>query len=152
MPRDRFPAPDEYVHEPNAQQVETTHALVNSGEFDLIVGQHAHAVQPIEHHKGTWIIYGLGNNLTELSPGYVANNDGIMVNSTFERATDGSWQVRDLQWVSSTMVDSPAYRYCITSPGRPDTDCVSQDYAQESNARVKKIVESLGATEPGARE
>ena len=61
-------AGDEYVHEPSAQQVEVAHALVDSGEFDLVVGQHAHAVQPIEYYKGTWIVYGMGNNLPPTSP------------------------------------------------------------------------------------
>lgn len=145
-------AGDEYVHEPSAQQVEVAHALVDSGEFDLIVGQHAHAVQPIEHYKGTWIVYGMGNNLTELSPSYVANNEGIMVNPIFERGEDGTWQVRDLRWVSSTMVDSPSYRYCITSPSRPASDCVDEAYAQQSNARVQQVVESMGAAEAGARQ
>lgn len=145
-------AGDEYVHEPSAQQVEVAHALVDSGEFDLVVGQHAHAVQPIEYYKGTWIVYGMGNNLTELSPSYVANNEGIMVNPIFERGEDGTWQVRDFRWVSSTMVDNPAYRYCITSPSRPASDCVDEDYAQQSNARVQQIVESMGAAEAGARQ
>ncbi|WP_237223795.1 CapA family protein [Rothia nasisuis] len=145
-------AGDEYVHEPSAQQVEVAHELVDSGQFDLIVGQHAHAVQPIEHYKDTWIVYGMGNNLTELSPSYLANNEGIMVNPIFERAADGRWQVRDLRWVSSTMVDSPSYRYCITSPSRPASDCVDEAYAQQSNARVQQIVESMGAAEAGARQ
>ncbi|WP_326502560.1 CapA family protein [Rothia nasimurium] len=145
-------AGDEYVHEPSAQQVEVAHALVDSGEFDLIVGQHAHAVQPIEYYKGTWIVYGMGNNLTELSPSYVANNEGIMVNPIFERGEDGTWQVRDFRWVSSTMVDNPAYRYCITSPSRPASHCVDEDYAQQSNARIQQIVESMGAAEAGARQ
>ena len=145
-------AGDEYVHEPSAQQVEVAHALVDSGEFDLVVGQHAHAVQPIEYYKGTWIVYGMGNNLTELSPSYVANNEGIMVNPIFERGEDGTWQVRDFRWVSSTMVDTPAYRYCITLPSRPASDCVDEDYAQQSNARVQQIVESMGAAEAGARQ
>lgn len=145
-------AGDEYVHEPSAQQVEVAHELVDSGQFDLIVGQHAHAVQPIENYKDTWIVYGMGNNLTELSPSYVANNEGIMVNPIFERGEDGTWQVRDLRWVSSTMVDSPSYRYCITSPSRPASDCVDEAYAQQSNARVQQIVESMGAAEAGARQ
>ncbi|WP_421083935.1 CapA family protein [Rothia nasimurium] len=145
-------AGDEYVHEPNAQQVETAHALVDSGEFDLIVGQHAHAVQPIEKYKDTWIVYGMGNNLTELSPTYVANNESIMVNPIFKKGEDGSWAVHDLRWVSSTMVDSPGYKFCITSPSRPASDCLDEAYAAESNARVKEIVESMGAAEAGARE
>lgn len=145
-------AGDEYVHEPNNQQVTTAHALVDSGEFDMIVGQHVHAVQPIEKYKGTWIVYGMGNNLTEISPTYVANNEGIMVNPIFKRKEDGTWYVQDLRWVSSAMIDTPQYRYCITSPIRPASDCIDDASAAASNARVQEIVESKGAAEDGARQ
>lgn len=145
-------AGDEYIHQPNAQQIETAHALVDSGAFDIIVGQHAHAVQPIEKYKDTWIVYGMGNNITELSPTYEANNEGIMVNSVFKKDQDGSWYVHDLRWASSRIVANPDYRYCITSPSRPYTDCIDDKAAQESNARVQKIVESMGAAQDGARQ
>lgn len=145
-------AGDEYVHQPNSQQKEVAHTLVDSGAFDLIVGQHAHVVQPIEKYKDTWIVYGLGNNITELSPVYPANNEGIMVNAVFTQQTDGQWEVHDLRWVSSKIVDQPDYRYCITSPSRPDSNCIDPAEAEASNARVQEIVESMGAAQAGARQ
>lgn len=145
-------AGDEYVHQPNSQQKEVAHALVDSGAFDLIVGQHAHVVQPIEKYKDTWIVYGLGNNITELSPVYPANNEGIMVNAVFTQQADGQWEVHDLRWVSSKIVDQPDYRYCITSPSRPSSNCIDPAEAEASNARVQEIVESMGAAQAGARQ
>lgn len=145
-------AGDEYVHKPNKQQVTTAHALVDSEEFDIIVGQHAHAVQPIEKYKDTWIVYGMGNNLTELSPIYEANNEGIMVNPIFKHREDGTWYIQNLRWVSSKIVDTPGYRYCITSPNRPATDCIDPASAYASNTRVQEIVESMGAAEEGASQ
>ncbi|WP_323961668.1 CapA family protein [Arthrobacter sp. JZ12] len=56
-------AGDEYVNYANAQQQEVAHALVDSGEFDLIYGHHSHSVLPIEKYNGVWIVYGLGNTI-----------------------------------------------------------------------------------------
>ena len=61
-------AGDEYSSAPNAQQQDVAHALVDSGQFTMIYGHHTHSVLPIEQYKGTWIVYGLGNGITELSP------------------------------------------------------------------------------------
>jgi hypothetical protein len=72
-------AGDEYASAPNAQQQDTAHALVDSGEFTMVYGHHTHSVLPIENYKGTWIVYGLGNGVTELSPWYVVNNEGLLV-------------------------------------------------------------------------
>lgn len=141
----------EYDSNPNKQQISVAHQLVDSGEFNLIVGEHAHTVQPIEKYKNTWIVYGMGNNITELSPTYVVNNEGMMVNAVLKKDGD-QWSVDTLQWASSSMVDTPAYRYCITSPERPASSCISAAAAQASNARVKKIVESKGAAQQGLKE
>lgn len=40
--------------------------LTASGFVDLIVGHHAHVVQPIEQVNGVWVMYGLGNVLSNL--------------------------------------------------------------------------------------
>lgn len=141
----------EYDTTPNKQQVSTAHQLVDSGEFDLIVGEHAHTVQPVEKYKDTWIVYGMGNNITEISPTYTVNNEGIMVNAILKKDGD-DWSVDQLQWASSSMVDTPAYRYCITSPERPASTCIPEAAAQQSNARVQKNIESQGAAEQGLKQ
>ena len=69
-------AGDEYASVPNAQQQEVAHALVDSGQFTMIYGHHTHSVLPVEKYKGTWIVYGLGNGVTELSPTYVVEQRG----------------------------------------------------------------------------
>ena len=76
-------AGDEYTSEPNARQQEVAHSLVDSGQFNLVYGHHTHSVLPIENYKGTWIVYGLGNGITELSPWYAVNNEGLLVRVQF---------------------------------------------------------------------
>lgn len=58
---------EEYVHEPNEQQRELGRRLLASPDVDLIIGHHAHVVQPIEHIDGEWLVYGLGNLLHNMT-------------------------------------------------------------------------------------
>jgi hypothetical protein len=44
-------AGEEYASEPNAQQQEVAHALVDSGQFNLIYGHHTHSVLPSKTTK-----------------------------------------------------------------------------------------------------
>ncbi|WDF33951.1 CapA family protein [Arthrobacter agilis] len=143
-------AGDEYVPTPNVQQVRTAHALADSGEFDLVYGHHAHTVQPIENYRGTWILYGLGNAVTELSPGYDVNNEGIMVRARFSRDDAGAWSVSEVLWLPSLIERSP-YRWCALAPGRPAGECSSPEREAASRERTRSVVESLNARDAGAR-
>lgn len=51
---------------PNSMQMTTAEQLTKSGLIDLIVGHHAHVVQPITQMNGIWVLFGLGNILSNL--------------------------------------------------------------------------------------
>lgn len=53
-------------HEPSALQREQAAAITASGAVDLIVGHHAHVLQPIERVGGVWVVFGLGNIISNL--------------------------------------------------------------------------------------
>jgi poly-gamma-glutamate synthesis protein (capsule biosynthesis protein) len=57
---------NEMSHQLNSQQTNVADALTKSGYVDLIVGHHAHVVQPIEKVNGVWVMYGMGNVLSNL--------------------------------------------------------------------------------------
>ncbi len=50
----------------NSMQTTIAEQLTASGLIDLIVGHHAHVVQPIAQLNGVWVFYGLGNVLSNL--------------------------------------------------------------------------------------
>jgi poly-gamma-glutamate capsule biosynthesis protein CapA/YwtB (metallophosphatase superfamily) len=52
---------EQYQHTPNPQQSELGPALLASPDIDLIIGHHAHVVQPIDLVEGEWLVYGMGN-------------------------------------------------------------------------------------------
>jgi hypothetical protein len=47
---------------PRPADVETAHRIIDLGA-DLLIGHHAHCIQPFEIFKGKYIFYGLGNTL-----------------------------------------------------------------------------------------
>ena len=143
-------AGDEYVPMPNAQQVEVGHALADSGQFDFIYGHHAHTPQPIEKYNGTWIAYGLGNSVTELSPTYDLNNEGLTVRAAFSRDAAGSWSVSEVLWLPS-LIERDPYRWCALIPNGPVGACSSPEREAASRERTRSTVESLGAGDAGAR-
>lgn len=145
-------AGDEYASMPNAQQIETAHALADSGQFDLIYGHHTHSVLPIENYNGTWIVYGLGNAVTELSPWYAVNNEGLIVRAQFAQENDGAdWRVNDLAWAPSVIVRDP-YRWCSVAADLPQGPCASEAQQAEVRQRTVSVVESMGAGPAGAHE
>ncbi|UKA47992.1 CapA family protein [Arthrobacter sp. FW305-123] len=144
-------AGDEYASEANAQQQEVAHALVDSGQFTMIYGHHTHSVLPIENYKGTWIVYGLGNGVTELSPWYVLNNEGLLVRAQFSQNTAGVWSVSDLAWAPSVIVRDP-YRWCSVASDAPQGVCATPAADAQTYQRTKTVVESMGAAAAGAHE
>jgi poly-gamma-glutamate synthesis protein (capsule biosynthesis protein) len=53
-------------HEPTGYQRAIADAITAGGDVDLVVGHHAHVLQPIEQVNGTWVLFGLGNVLSNL--------------------------------------------------------------------------------------
>ena len=56
---------NEYDHLPNADQVALVERLTRSPDVDLVLGEHAHVVQPITKVNGTWVVYGMGNMVAQ---------------------------------------------------------------------------------------
>jgi poly-gamma-glutamate capsule biosynthesis protein CapA/YwtB (metallophosphatase superfamily) len=85
----------EYQHRPTAEQRQIARALMNSGHIDLIVGHHAHVVQPIEQINGRWVVFGLGNHLSGQVPTgpKLATQDGMIVEVGLQERSDGGFDV-----------------------------------------------------------
>ncbi|MGB8858430.1 MAG: CapA family protein [Ilumatobacteraceae bacterium] len=81
------------VVQPTADQRRVAEVLTASGAVDLIVGHHAHVLQPIEQVNGVWVVWGMGNVLSnhptsdEWPP---STQDGVVVTVALQRNQDGS--------------------------------------------------------------
>jgi poly-gamma-glutamate capsule biosynthesis protein CapA/YwtB (metallophosphatase superfamily) len=105
----------EYQTAPTEEQRVLAGQLLASPDIDLLVGHHAHVVQPIEWIGDELVIYGLGNSLSNQSSGCCpeATQDGMVVTVTVEEdlagGPPGSLRVRDVL-VTPTWVERSTYR------------------------------------------
>ena len=83
----------EYDHEPTAGQVEAVRTLLASPDVDLVLGHHAHVVQPFEQVDGEWVAYGLGNALAQHATRGHDTEDSVIARFTFTRGADGRFAV-----------------------------------------------------------
>jgi poly-gamma-glutamate synthesis protein (capsule biosynthesis protein) len=80
---------------PSSYQTQIADAITKSGEVDLIIGSHAHVLQPIKSVNGTFVIYGLGNFLSDMPttpkdpPWPASTQDGAIVTTKITVASDG---------------------------------------------------------------
>jgi poly-gamma-glutamate synthesis protein (capsule biosynthesis protein) len=97
----------EYVTRPTAYQQEVARDLLASPSIDLVVGHHAHVVQPIEHRDGEYIVYGLGNFLSAQRR-LPETIDGVIVIADVA-LRNGNWVTRSISYVP-THVEAGTYR------------------------------------------
>ncbi len=92
---------NEYDHLPNPDQVALVRRLTASPDVDIVLGEHAHVVQPITRVNGKWVVYGMGNMVAQQDPAQPRTYEGITVQFTFtERPqTRRGWVVTEAAYL-----------------------------------------------------
>lgn len=84
---------NEYRHDVTPEQQAVAAAIAaEPGVVDLIAGHHAHVVQPVSKVGDLWVIWGMGNLLSNNSPGCCTAEatDGVLVTATITERHDRS--------------------------------------------------------------
>jgi poly-gamma-glutamate synthesis protein (capsule biosynthesis protein) len=142
----------EYSSYPDAQQLNVSRALVDSGLIDFVYNHHTHSVQPIELYNSTWIAYGLGNGISESSSEYPVNNEFLTVRVQFAKQNDGTWRTTDLAWMAATNKQNGQYKWCSVASDAPQGICQSEAFDAGVQERTRKTVNAMGADAAGAHE
>lgn len=100
---------------PSKSQLELGRDIATKTHINLVIGHHAHVVQPMEKVHGTWIAYGLGNQVARHDVPIGLTEEGVIGWFTFSKH-HGTWDVK-AQYVP-TFVDLP-----------PDQDVSGEDAA-----------------------
>ncbi len=134
----------EYQHDPDAFQRDTAPALTAIGDVDLVIGHHAHVVQPVERVGDRWVVFGLGNQLSNQSQ--PERRDGLTVVVTVAGPAGGRLAVRAIEAVP-TYVDLATHQVLPTAAtlGRPDLDPALRAELEASQARTMEVVNRSGA-------
>jgi poly-gamma-glutamate synthesis protein (capsule biosynthesis protein) len=126
---------------PNDQQRRLAPELLASPDIDLVIGHHAHVVQPFERLGDEWVAYGLGNQLADQeTPG---TDDGALARFTFTRGADGRWRVTRAEYVPTWIDTGPPIRVRDVTAAPPGTP------AAAARDRTDARVATRGATAAG---
>jgi poly-gamma-glutamate synthesis protein (capsule biosynthesis protein) len=133
----------EYVHDPTPAQDELFRALLRSPDIDLVIGHHAHVVQPVRHQDGEYVVYGLGNFLSGMGPGATA--DGVIVTVEIEE-TEKGWVARRVRY-TPTWVEPGTFRILpiAETMNAGATAAASAAQLTDSWKRTTRILEMLEA-------
>jgi poly-gamma-glutamate capsule biosynthesis protein CapA/YwtB (metallophosphatase superfamily) len=89
----------EYDHLPNAGQVAIAEQLTASPDVDVVLGEHAHVVQPITKVNGKWVAYGMGNMVAQSELGRPDAYEGITVQLELTEREGGGFDVSRIGYV-----------------------------------------------------
>jgi poly-gamma-glutamate synthesis protein (capsule biosynthesis protein) len=107
----------EYRHEPDAYQRQVAADLLPWPDIDVIVGHHAHVVQPIEQVDGTYVVWGLGNQLANQPQ--VPKSDGLTVILHADKGMGGRYRVAGIEAVP-TWIDPGSFEVLPIVPTLSD--------------------------------
>lgn len=96
----------EYRREPTAGQRQLADELLGGDAIDLVVGHHAHRVQPVERRDDGVVVFGLGNFLSHQSAACcpAATQDGLIALVDVGEVAPGEFEATDVRAVP-TWVD-----------------------------------------------
>ena len=100
----------EYRSTPTPAQEALARRLLADPSVDLLVGHHAHVVQPIRRVHGKWVAFGMGNSLSAQSAACcpAGTQDGVLLKVTVVPRA-GRLVVGKLSYLP-TWVEHPSYR------------------------------------------
>jgi poly-gamma-glutamate synthesis protein (capsule biosynthesis protein) len=141
----------EYRTDPTTAQIDHAHELLASPDVDLVVGHHAHVVQPIERFGDEYVFYGLGNILSNMYESRccpAATQDGVVVEATFTEGIDGQFHADHVTY-TPTWVDRSA-GFVITPVAAALRDAALPDAKRvELEASWFRTVTAIGARGAG---
>jgi poly-gamma-glutamate synthesis protein (capsule biosynthesis protein) len=136
----------ENQHEPTGEQREMARQILADPAVDLIVGHHAHVVQPFEKIGDKWVAYGLGNSVARHEEPRGDTEEGVIARFRFTKVETG-WRVDKAEYIPTLVDLGPPIRLrdLTTDKG------VAADRKQEALDRTDDVVMSLdppGLTRP----
>ncbi|NEA34171.1 CapA family protein [Streptomyces sp. SID13031] len=136
---------DEYSKTPNDQQRTVARQLLADSNIDLILGHHAHVVQPVEQLNGKWVVYGLGNLVAAHRQPASTKSEGLLMKFTFRK--DGDRWKADAQYAPLLMTDTLPVRVLEVQRelAKPGSSAAKKARLELAQRRTSETVTSLGA-------
>jgi poly-gamma-glutamate synthesis protein (capsule biosynthesis protein) len=141
----------EYDFAADTDQRQWAAQLLAAPEIDLILGCHAHVVQPFEKIDGKWVVYGMGNEVARHEDPLDVTREGVMPRFTFTETAPGHWQVTKAEALPTWVDLTPKIR--IVELARvladPTTPAPQRGVYQAAYDRISEHLRSRGADVAG---
>jgi poly-gamma-glutamate synthesis protein (capsule biosynthesis protein) len=141
----------EYDHVATQDQRDEARRLLRSPDIDLILGDHAHVVQPAERIHGKWVFYCMGNQISRHADPIAEGREGVMPRVTFTEVSPHHFTVTAAEAIPTWMEDEPKLRL-IDLPWALDSSTLSatQRTADErAHAEIVRYLDAYGAQRAG---
>jgi len=140
----------EYDHLATATQRAQAAELLASPDIDLILGDHAHVVQPMQRIDGEWVVYGMGNQVARHANPVEASREGIMPVITFTEGRDGAFRATSARIVPTWIQFTPDLRLIDPAAALADPDLPDSLRAQyqATVTRIRSAVDAYGEQVP----
>ncbi|MEC4018650.1 CapA family protein [Streptomyces sp. H27-D2] len=143
----------EWQEKPNEQQLSVADRLTRSSsggrrDIDLILGTHAHVPQAYEKVNGTWVVYGMGDQVA----GVMNDPRGSMGSAarfTFAppAAAGKPWKVKKAEFIPYLMDSEPTLR--VVALNAPQTLRAKRADYTKARTTIRDAVLSRGADDDG---
>ena len=140
---------NEYQPIPTQYQQRTAKAIAATEAVDLLVGHHAHVIQPIDRIGDLWVAYGLGNFVSNQP--WPRTQDGVILHVEIGDTPEGV-MVKSISY-TPTWVDRTEMQVVPVATRLLDPDLTSQQQTalRQSWSRTVKAIEAMGAQHPWVR-
>ncbi|MCX4694043.1 CapA family protein [Streptomyces sp. NBC_01408] len=146
----------EWQTAPDQQQRDLAQALTASrsadglADIDLIIGTHNHVPQPYEKINGTWVVFGMGDQVASFVPAdKLRGNQSSVPRFTFAPAAahPGRWEVVKAEYLTQYSDMGPPFRVVCASCSASDTTLPEAKRAEYAriDKQVTEAVMSRGA-------
>ncbi|GAA1071760.1 CapA family protein [Nocardiopsis metallicus] len=139
----------EYSHETDEYQRDLSD-LVTSDDIDLILGTHAHVVQPMERIGDDWVVYGMGNQIAgQKTPPIDSRREGVMARIQFTETAPGEWESGPLEAIPTWVELDPGLHLVNLADALADVSLPESDREvyQAAHDRIMDYVDGLGVSE-----
>jgi len=140
---------NEYQVSPSEAQKKLAESLLASPDIDLIVGSHVHVVQPIGTFNDKYVIYGLGNFLSNQSANCcpAASQNGVMIFVDIIGTDKEGFRVESLTF-EPTRVDRSDYTIVplYRAVNNEETDQALRDFYQGVIDETASVLNQLGGS------
>jgi poly-gamma-glutamate synthesis protein (capsule biosynthesis protein) len=135
----------EYSNKLNDQQREVGPQLLADSNIDLVIGHHAHVVQPMQEIDGKWIAYGHGNLVAAHREPNSTKAEGLLTRFTFTR--DGNRWKTDAEYAPLLMTDTLPVRVLdVRRELAKGHSVAAKSRLELAQRRTTETVTALGAT------